>query len=107
MRLLRKWIKEFWYIHGLDWEVIGCQNEKGLSKDFVKMFRITLNKAGFKEVKIHAFDNCTADMFDWAKNSLNDSVLRISVDIINAHTMSEISTPLDVIKLSEQLGKPI
>jgi len=36
-----------------------------------------------------------------------DTVLRQSVDIISAHTMSWIATPPDIIKLGEDLGKPI
>jgi galactosylceramidase len=36
-----------------------------------------------------------------------DTVLRNSVDIISAHTMSWIATPPDILKLSDDLGKPI
>ncbi|MGC4102412.1 galactocerebrosidase [Ferruginibacter sp.] len=102
-----KWIKGLKKIHGLDLDAIGCRNEKGVSKEFVKIFRTTLNAEGFSNVKIHAFDNWTPDKFNWVKDLLTDSALRASVDIISAHTMSEIPVPADVIKLSDQLNKPI
>ena len=78
-----------------------------MNEDFVKILRRTLNKNGLSKVKIHAFDNWGKEKFNWAKNMKTDSVLRSSVDIISAHTMSEIPTPPEVIKLSEELGKPI
>lgn len=102
-----KWIRGLKNVHGLDLNAIGCRNEKGVNEDFVKMFRSTLNKNGLSEVKIHAFDNWQKDKFDWARDMKTDTVLRQSVDIISAHTMSWIATPPDIIKLGEDLGKPI
>lgn len=102
-----KWIKGLKSVYGLDLDAIGCRNEKGVNEDFVKMFRNTLNKNGLSKVKIHAFDNWGDRKFEWCKNMRNDSVLRASVDIMGAHTMSEIVATADVIKLSDELGKPI
>jgi len=102
-----KWIKGLKNVHGLDLDAIGCRNEKGVNEDFVKKFRTTLNNNGLSKVKIHAFDNWQKDKFDWARDMKTDSVLRASVDIISAHTMSWIATPTDIIKLSSDLGKPI
>jgi galactosylceramidase len=59
-----KWIKGLKNVYGLDLDAIGCRNEKGVSEDFVKMFRATLNKSGLSKVKIHAFDNWQKDKFD-------------------------------------------
>jgi galactosylceramidase len=78
-----------------------------VNEDFVKKFRATLNNNGLSRVKIHAFDNWGDKKFDWCKDMKNDSVLRAAVDIMSAHTMSEIPAPADIIKLSEDLGKPI
>jgi galactosylceramidase len=102
-----KWIKGLKCVYGLDLDAIGCRNEKGVNENFVKMFRSTLNKNGLSRVKIHAFDNWQKDKFDWARDMKTDTVLRHSVDIINAHTMSWIATPPDIIKLGGDLGKPI
>ena len=102
-----KWIKGMKNVYGLDLDAIGCRNEKGVSEDFVKKFRVTLNNNGLSKVRIHAFDNWGKGKFDWCKDMRSDSVLRASVDIMSAHTMSEIPAPADVIKLSEDLNKPI
>ncbi|MCX6238016.1 MAG: galactosylceramidase [Bacteroidia bacterium] len=101
------WIKGLKSVYSLDLDAIGCRNEKGVNEDFVKKFRTTLNKNGLSKVKIHAFDNWGKDKFEWCKDMKTDSVLRASVDIISAHTMSEIPTSAEIIKLSEELGKPI
>ncbi len=102
-----KWIKGLKNVYDLDLDAIGCRNEKGVNEDFVKMFRATLNRNGLFKVKIHAFDNWQKDKFDWCKDMLKDSLLRSSVDIMSAHTMNEMPAAPDVIKLSEELNKPI
>ena len=102
-----KWIKGLKNVYGLDLDAIGCRNERGVNKDFVKIFRISLNKNGFQKVKIHAFDNWQKDKFDWCWDMIKDTALRNSVDIISNHTMSEIPTPSEIIKLSRDLDKPI
>jgi galactosylceramidase len=102
-----KWIQGLKTVHGLTLDAIGCRNEKGVSIDFVKKFRKTLDAGGLQNVKIHAFDNWGKDKFDWVKNLETDLELRNAVAIIGNHTMSEVATPKDVIKLSERLNKPI
>jgi len=102
-----KWIKGLKKVYGLDLNAIGCRNEKGVNEDYVKKFRATLNSNGLIKVKIHAFDNWGKDKFDWCRDMKTDSLLRASVDIMSAHTMSELPAPADIIKLSEELGKPI
>ncbi|MEO5912219.1 MAG: hypothetical protein ABIP95_15130, partial [Pelobium sp.] len=102
-----KWIQGLKLTHGLTLDAIGCRNEKGVSIDFVKKFRKTLDLSGFQNVKIHAFDNWGKDKFEWVKDLETDVELRNAVAILGSHTMSEIATPADVIKLSERLNKPI
>ena len=102
-----KWIKGLKNVYDLDLDAIGCRNEKGVNEDFVKMFRATLNRNGLSKVKIHAFDNWGNEKFGWCKDMMTDSVLRSAVDIMSAHTMNELPTPQEAIKLSEELGKPI
>jgi galactosylceramidase len=102
-----KWVKGLKHVYGLELDAIGCRNEKGVSEDFVKKLRATLNSNGLSSVKIHAFDNWGKEKFDWCKDMKTDSVLRAAVDVISAHTMFEGPAPPDIIKLSEDLDKPI
>jgi galactosylceramidase len=102
-----KWIQGLKSTYGLTLDAIGCRNEKGVSIDFVKKFRKTLDASGFQNVKIHAFDNWGKDKFDWVKNLETDLELRDAVDILGAHTFSEVATTEDVKKLSNLLNKPI
>lgn len=102
-----KWIEGLKNIHGLTLDAIGCRNEKGVNYDFAKMLRTTLNANGLAGVKIHAFDDWPKNKFDWSRDMKTDTALRASVDIISAHTMSEIQTPDDIKQLSKQLNKPI
>ncbi|MEP6727664.1 MAG: galactosylceramidase [Bacteroidota bacterium] len=102
-----KWIQGLKSTYGLTLDAIGCRNEKGVSKDFVKKFRKTLVASGLENVKIHAFDNWGKNKFDWVKDLETDAELRNAVAIIGNHTMSEIETPEDVKKLSDRLNIPI
>ena len=88
-------------------DAIGCRNEKGVNEDFVKKFRATLNSSGLSDVKIQGFDNWGKEKFDWCKDMKTDSVLRAAVSIMSAHTMYEMPAPAEIIKLSEDLEKPI
>ena len=102
-----KWIKGLKSYYGLDLDAIGCRNEKGVSEDFVKMFRATLNSNGLSKVKIHAFDNWQKDKFDWVKDMKTDSELKSAVDILSAHTMNEMPVTPETKKLIEEMHKPI
>ena len=102
-----KWIKGLKNVYGVDLDAVGCRNEKGVNEDFIKMFRATLNRDGLSKVKIHGFDNWGKEKFDWCKDMKTDTELRAAVDIISAHTMNEQPALPDVIKLSEELNKPI
>ena len=102
-----KWIQGLKTIYGLDLDAIGCRNEKGVSKDFAKKFRATLNANGLEKVRIHGFDNWDKTKFDWTKDMNTDVELRKAVDILSNHTMAEMPTPEDVLKLAETLNKPI
>ena len=46
-----KWIKGLKSTYGLTLDAIGCRNEKGVSKDFVKKFRKTLDASACKMLK--------------------------------------------------------
>ena len=102
-----KWIKGLKNVHGVTLDAIGCRNEKGTNYDFVKMFRKTLDSQGLLAVRIHAFDNWPKDKFDFVKDMKTDTALNNAIDIISAHTMSEIRTPPGVIEAAKELNKPI
>ena len=102
-----KWIKGLKNYYGLDLNAIGCRNEKGVNESYVKMLRKTLNSNGLSKVKIHAFDNWGDTKFDWCTDMNTDTALRSAVDIMGAHTMSEVHVPANIIKLSNDLNKPI
>ena len=87
-------IKGLKSVYGLDLDAIGCRNEKGVSVDFVKKFRATLNANGLEKVPIHGFDNWDKAKFDFARRMTNDLELRNAVAIISAHTMATAPTPL-------------
>ena len=102
-----KWIQGLKKVYGLDLDAIGCRNEKGVSEDFAKKFRATLNANGLEKVKIHGFDNWDRTKFDWTKHLNTDEELRKAVDILSNHTMATAPTPEEVRNLAESLHKPI
>jgi len=102
-----KWIQGLKKVYGLDLDAIGCRNEKGVSEDFVKKFRATLNANGLEKVKIHGFDNWDRTKFDWTKDLSTDPELRKAVDILSNHTMATAPTPPAVRQLADSLNKPI
>ena len=102
------WLKGLRDVHGLKMTAIGCRNEKGVSYDFVKLFRRTLNANGFADVKIHAFDNWYRGKLNFLKDMMKDAELRDAIDIIGGHVFySEGGVSAEERKLAEQMGKPI
>jgi galactosylceramidase len=102
-----KWIQGLKSVYGLDLDAIGCRNEKGVSEDFAKKFRATLDANGLQAVKIHGFDNWDKTKFNWVRHMTNDVALRNAVAILSNHTMADMPTPPDVWQLADSLGKPI
>ena len=102
-----KWIQGLKSVYGLDLDAIGCRNEKGVNEDFAKKFRATLDANGLLNVKIHGFDNWDKNKFNWVRAMTNDLELRQAVAILSNHTMADIPTPPDVLKIAEEYDKPI
>jgi galactosylceramidase len=102
-----KWIQGLKSVYGLDLDAIGCRNEKGVNVGFAKKFRATLDAGGLENVKIHGFDNWDKTKFNWVRGMTNDLALRKAVAILSNHTMADIPTPDDVLKLAEKYDKPI
>ena len=103
-----KWLQGLRKVYGLEFDAIGCRNEKGTSLKFAKMLRKTLDANGFEKVKIHAFDNWPADKFDFAKDLLTDEEARNAINILGAHIMydGDPASP-EVQSMAAGMNKPI
>ncbi|HEX6624967.1 MAG TPA: hypothetical protein VF064_14755, partial [Pyrinomonadaceae bacterium] len=84
-----KWLRGLRDVYGLEFDAIGCRNEKGYSLAFAKVLRRTLDAGGFGRVKLHAFDHWPDHRFDFVKELLTDKEARDAIDIIGAHVMYE------------------
>ncbi len=102
-----KWLQGLRSVYGLEFDAIGCRNEKGVSLEFAKMLRASLNAAGFAKVKIHAFDNWPKNKFDFVKDLLADEAARDAVDVLGAHTLLTAPASAEVREMAERMKKPI
>ncbi|MEO7932625.1 MAG: family 16 glycoside hydrolase [Chthoniobacterales bacterium] len=102
-----KWLQGLRSIYGLELDAMGCRNEMGVSLDFAKQLRASLDANGFGKIKIHAFDNWPKDKFDFVKNLLADEKARDAIAILSAHTLAEEPVSAEVRKLAAEMGKPI
>lgn len=102
-----KWLEGLRNVYGLEFDAIGCRNEKGVSYEFVKMLRATLNANSFQKVQIHAFDDWPANKFDFVKDMLADESLRDAIGILSAHTLVKIPASPEVRQMAAQMNKPI
>lgn len=102
-----KWLQGLRSVYGLEFDAIGCRNEKGVSYEFVKMLRATLDANGFQKVRIHAFDDWPKYKFDFVKDMLTDEKLRDAIGILSAHTLAKIPASAEVRELAAQMNKPI
>ncbi len=104
------WLRGLRDVYGLQLDAIGCRNEKGVSLEFAKTLRATLNANGFQAVKLHAFDNWPANKFDFVKELQADEKARDAIDILSAHVMYDKAdgrVSPEVQALAEKWGKPI
>lgn len=102
-----KWLQGLRSVYGLEFDSIGCRNEKGVNFAFAEMLRRTLDASGFSKVKIHGFDNWPKNKLDFVKSMPGDANLRKAIDIISAHTLEEIPASAEVQKMAAEMGKPI
>ena len=101
------WLSGLRQVYGLELDAIGCHNEKGCNYDFAKALRRTMNERGFSNVKLHAFDNWGDWKMDFLKDMEKDAELRQAIDIVSAHTFSEIQLKPEQRQAAEAMGKPI
>ena len=101
------WLSGLREVYGLELDAIGCHNEKGTNYDFAKMLRKAMNERGFRNVRLHAFDNWGDGKMDFLKDMQNDAELREAIDVVSAHTFSEIPLSKELRAMAEAMGKPI
>jgi galactosylceramidase len=103
-----KWLQGLRKVYGLEFDALGCRNEKGYSLKFAKTLRRTLDANGFDKVKVHAFDHWPDHKFDFVKELLTDAEARDAIDIIGAHVMYERKpAPPEVQAMAARMNKPI
>ena len=104
------WLKGLRAVYGLELDAIGSRNEKGVSYDFVKTLRASLNANGYGNVKIHSFDNWyDPNKYDFVKDMPGDKELRDSIDIISGHVnvLDKYKIPPAVREAAASMGKPL
>ena len=107
-----KWLQGLRSVYGLEFDAIGCRNEKGTNYDFPEWLRAALDTNGFANVKIHGFDNWGARKLDFVPAMAADEKLRAAIGIISGHTLSTkeaegVPASPAVQRLAAGMGKPI
>ena len=101
------WLQGLREVHGLELDALGCHNEKGWNAEFAKNLRRAMNEQGFKDVKLHGFGNWGNQKMDFLKRMQEDQELCDALDVVCAHTFSEIQLTPEQRKAAEDMGKPI
>ena len=101
------WMRGLREVHGLELDALGCHNEKGWDADFAKHMRRALDERGFKDVKLHGFGNWGRTKLEFLPRMLEDPEFADALDIVCAHTFSEIPLSEEQRKAIETLGKPL
>jgi galactosylceramidase len=101
------WLRGLREVHGLELDALGCHNEKGCNYDFAKKLRRAMNERGFGNVKLHGFGNWGNKKMDFLRDMQKDSALAAALDVVCAHTFSEIPLSKEQRAICEKLGKPI
>lgn len=101
------WMKGLREVHGLELDALGCHNEKGYDYRFAKMLRKAMNEDGFDMVRLHGFDNWGENKMDFLAEMQRDPELEKSIDIVSAHTFSEIQLTPEQRAMAESMNKPI
>ncbi len=102
-----KWLQGLRQVYGLEFDALGCRNESGTNYDFAEKLRATLDANGFEKVRVHAFDNWGQTKLDFVKDMAHDDKLRHAIDIISAHTFTEISVSPEVQQMAADMNKPL
>lgn len=101
------WVKGLDTAHGIRLDALGCHNEKGWNVDFAKSLKKSLKENGYSDVILHGFGNWGESKMDFLNAMANDPELRDALDVIDAHTFSEIPLTKEQRELAESMGKTI
>ena len=99
------WMRGLREVHGLELDALGCHNEKGWDADFAKHMRRAMDERGFKDVKLHGFGNWGRTKLEFLPQMLEDREFADALDIICAHTFSEIPLSKEQRDAVDKLGK--
>jgi galactosylceramidase len=104
-----EWLRGLRDVYRLEFDAIGSRNEKGVSYGFAKAFRKSLDANGFRQVRLHGFDNWPDEWkFAFVPDLLTDAELRKSLDIVSAHINApESVVPAEVQSTAAKVRKPI
>jgi galactosylceramidase len=103
------WLKGLRDVYGLRMEALGMRNEKGVNYDFAKAMRGALDANGFKDVKLHGFDNWPNDWkLRFVDDMATDPALRDALGVIGAHINApEYAVPAAIQAQAARMGKPL
>lgn len=101
------WMRGLEEVYGLRLDALGCRNERGSWLPFAKMLRETMNSSGFADVRLHGFDNWGDSKLDFLREMQQDTAMASALDIISAHTFSEVAITPEQRAAIDALGKPI
>lgn len=101
------WLAGLEATHGLKPDALGCHNEKGWSGDFAKALKKAMLDNGYGDVILHGFGNWGDSKMDFLKAMAEDPELQDAIDIVDAHTFSEIPLNPEQKALAESMGKTI
>lgn len=101
------WLDGLQSAHGIRPDALGCHNEKGWSGDFAKALKKSMLANGYGDVILHGFGNWGDSKMDFLKAMAEDPELRDALDVVDAHTFSEIPLTPEQRELAESMGKTI
>lgn len=101
------WLAGLESAHSIKLDALGCHNEKGWSGDFAKALKKAMIANGYGDVILHGFGNWGDSKMDFLKAMAEDPELRDALDVVDAHTFSEIPLTPEQRELAESMGKTI
>ncbi len=101
------WMRGLREVHGLELDALGCHNEKGWNDKFAKNMRRAMDERGFGDVKLHGFGNWGNTKLDFLKHMQEDKEFADALDVVCAHTFSEVPLTAEQRAIIDQLGKPV
>ena len=101
------WLAGLESAHGIKLDALGCHNEKGWNGDFAKALKKAMVANGYGDVILHGFGNWGDSKMDFLTAMAADPELRDALDVVDAHTFSEIPLNQEQRDLAESMGKTI